>query len=296
MDVRKWRGAATVERPQGCRTRGSTALIGILLLVATATAAACGDGDGEGAATREADGLTSTAPEATRPVLSGVLSRRDVVPSDAEATYSYFAGGDAPCQEPDDPRSIRVPATIYVPDRVAFCFGTTFLQRDTTVTFQPPSGAAQTETLRGLWVYRDFLPGDPLGEYRITAQAGSDTATATFRLVRPQQPWLVVFEPHVGPPGTTFRAAFSGFRPAEKVRIHVCRRTPYQGGRVSLTCDYLTTLAIDADGNGESVFSIQTMATDPVGEYCLISPTIAQQLPPDLDDCQNTFKFSLVAR
>ncbi|MGH9276487.1 MAG: hypothetical protein ACRD12_00025 [Acidimicrobiales bacterium] len=271
-----------------------------MLLLAVVTTA-CGDGVSDGVATQETAGTPSTvaptaAPATTRPVFSGVLARRDALPSDAQGTYGYFVGGDAPCQEPDDPRGIRVPPMILVPVRFAFCFGSAFLNADVAVTFLLPGGGAQTETVRGPWVYRDFVPGDPLGEYRITARAGSNTATGTFRLVRPTQGELFIFDPNVGPPGTTFRAAFSGFRSSEKVRLHVCRRTPYSGSRPSFTCDYLTTLPIDADRNGEAVFSIQTQTTDPVGEYCLISPTIVQRFPPDVDDCQNEYKFALRAR
>ena len=117
------------------------------------------------------------------------------------------------------------------------------------------------------------LPGDPLGQYVITAtQPGVAPASAVFTETLASSPHALVLPLNVPPtnlpalytvtgsPGTTFHIALGGFQPHQSVTLYL-----YGGS-------YLTTLApAETDDNGTAVYALPTESDDPVGGYAVVT-------------------------
>jgi hypothetical protein len=117
------------------------------------------------------------------------------------------------------------------------------------------------------------LPGDPVGEYTITATQGERQAAATFNILPASEPRFAVV-PRTGPPGTTFQIQLVGFPPNQEVAIHLYRLE-------DRVWRYTTSLPtsdtrIQTDERGQATYELATQADDLATAYMLVTVPAAQ--------------------
>jgi hypothetical protein len=129
-------------------------------------------------------------------------------------------------------------------------------------------------------------PGDPIGQYRVTADQGSLHAEGFFSVAAASQPRLLVLadrgqalsEPNAGPPGSRFLVVLGGYPPRAQVSLWLYRLVPSAGDRNLLRyASMIGVAAVDDDGQG--VFALPTAYDDPPGGYLLASDPSAQAGP-----------------
>jgi len=108
------------------------------------------------------------------------------------------------------------------------------------------------------------VPGDPLGNYEVSATQGTLKGTGRFGVSAASTPRMVGIEPSSGPPGTTFRFGIAGFAPNSVVDLYLYRAEGNGSYR------YLTKVPVTMDGLGQTVFSFPTARDDPKGSYCML--------------------------
>lgn len=225
----------------------------------------------------------TAAPVPTEPAealaVGSLLTPRGSVPLGVEAEIALPGTGGVPgcirMPRPELPPRIDVPRSpIHTGQRTWLCFSEGVLP-DVPVDVQIdwPDGQVERYTLApdapiGLtWI---ALPGEPLGDYRVSFVQGERSASASFTVQAPASPTLLI-EPESAPLGSTFSIVLAGFPPDYAVSIHVYEwRTDcagFQGGECNR---YVTTLPpILTDDKGEAVFALPTTPDDPPGSYRL---------------------------
>ena len=108
------------------------------------------------------------------------------------------------------------------------------------------------------------LPGDPVGDYAVRATRGRLTGTGTFTVSPASRPDILVAPPTLAPAGTTFRIGIVGFEPNATVPLFVYRNL--EGGPY----EFVTTLSIKVDAQGQTLYELPTHTDDPRGEYCFL--------------------------
>ncbi len=183
---------------------------------------------------RRADWSRALSPEqaTTTPVAAAqsLLQRQDTPPPEVSAYLPMEYGGLAfTCQAlPDDSLGLQI--TIYeaeheVAQGFSFCFSGYAPNQPIQVEVTLPDGTVRQQEVPALyfgpeamdWVTR---PGDPLGQYSISATQGDQRASGSFVLKPATQPRMVVFQETgvqitIGSsPGSTVQIVLAGFDPA----------------------------------------------------------------------------------
>jgi hypothetical protein len=148
---------------------------------------------------------------------------------------------------------------------------------DGSVEHHPTSRNSRTGTAFLWW---GSEPGDPLGQYEITAVQGPRTARATFRLERQRLPTLRVVQNVVVTDwveaGTTVTVLLAGFRAGGLVRLHTYHLPldqvdPDFPGIGTLAhpgkARYRSSANLTMNGRGELTYRIPTSRADPKGCY-----------------------------
>jgi predicted small lipoprotein YifL len=163
--------------------------------------------------------------------------------------------------------------------------GREVLQRVPPEPYEPTRHPIPHDTPVRYWSW-DTFPGDPLGRYTVIASQGTTEAKASFQLHRASTPKLRVIpsdssvasgkpggitlaefsRPYSSvAPGKPVRIALAGFRPRERVRVHMYE----DEGTNSSGPSYLTSITVQVDDEGEAIHEIASDVGDPPGEYVL---------------------------
>ncbi|MFL5800540.1 MAG: SH3 domain-containing protein [Roseiflexaceae bacterium] len=235
------------------------------------------------------DTPVATTPDAAQPTpAQSPLQRHDTPPAEVVAYLQKEYGGLAfTCQAlPDDSLGLRI--TIYAAEHetgegFSFCFSGYAQNQPIQVAIARPDGTVLRQEVPALpfgpeamdWVTR---PGDPLGQYTVTATQGDQRATGGFTLRSASRPRMVVFQDAgaqlsaAGSPGSTFQVALAGFQPQQQVLLHVYAIGD-TGECPSDTPDcwaYRTSLPpIQVDAAGQAMATVST-TTDDNGIYRLV--------------------------
>jgi hypothetical protein len=121
------------------------------------------------------------------------------------------------------------------------------------------------------------VPGDPLGDYQVTAVQGQLRALGTVRVVDATERRLLVVGNGVDEQayqrferGQTIQVAIGGYRPWSGVQLlvyHTPEGRLQRGGPPLL--EFRTWVQLRTDGQGGSTYSLRTAAGDPSGCYGL---------------------------
>jgi hypothetical protein len=212
------------------------------------------------------------------------LKRRDVPPEGVAAQLSYFRGGGGVCvpeRRNDQPRIVMYNVQQEIATRSPICFMGLAYDQDIDARVMLPDGTMRQKRIAGelcchSWDW-ESLPGDPLGEYIISARQGRIQVTGTFTIIAATAPRILVLPPYA-PAGTTFRIALAGFPPQQRVPLHLYR----VGGE---TCQeppcwsYASALPpAQMDEHGETIYSLSTQPDDPRGGYLVDTGSAAPQM------------------
>jgi hypothetical protein len=117
------------------------------------------------------------------------------------------------------------------------------------------------------------LPGDPLGQYLVTATQDKLDASLKFTLAHGSSPrlWLDAKRSERRPAGTDFDLYLSGFPANRPARIHLY--DTYEGL-------YRTSFTVAIDAIGEAHAIVDTKSDDPPGCYGIISDLTHQPGDP----------------
>lgn len=206
--------------------------------------------------------VTAVISQSVTPEPESPLDQEDTPPEGVEAQLGFFTPGPGPfC-----PLAGSEPA-------VGFDFTEREITQDLTicpVAFGPgeldvqvamPDGSVRQSGSRQ-WKWTT-LPGDPLGEYVVTATQGAVQATGSFTVTAASSPRILALTKSA-PPGETFLIALAGFQPGQDLHL-------YGAG----TCEdnapgwcFRTTLPPpELDARGEAYYQIPTEPDDPTGAY-----------------------------
>lgn len=261
--------------------------------------------------------VVTTGSETTAITESSPLKRRDVPPEGSLAQFEWYEEGNGPCEGFGTPNVPMVRFHLY-PDpliqsdshtessvvsigRFMYMCVLGFGDITPVLHIQDPDGTVHTRQDGGGYgwfspgnagVAWRALPGDPLGDYLITATGDGSVAEAVLSVVPASEPGIVVMEPTepgippglagyaYGPAGTTFTFAIFGFPPEQTVPVYLYFEET-SGNHV-----YLTELrAVQVSAAGTAYFDVVTRVDDPTGHYCV-------QIEPSLPICQGRFSIS----
>jgi hypothetical protein len=218
-----------------------------------------------------------------------VLKRRNLPPQGVERQVTFGAAGDSLCypktrvqiifdRRPFPPPAEGVEGGFVPPNRYAepevgegfwICPAGFDLTKSLRVAVTDPTGKTQVKVLppknpnrsnQSLWQW-DPRPGDPLGEYRVTATQGELHAERTFRLHPASKPNISLVATDIPPqPGDDLRVMLVGFNPRERVRLNVYGLDAEQGGG---KYNYMTSVYIRVGPTGDAIFPLATGRDDP---------------------------------
>lgn len=227
--------------------------------------------------------LPSLTTSPTMVVTESPLRRRDAPPEGVAAQLRVYTGGagHAPPGPTGEPRveffpynGIQEIATDFLIE-----FGGFPLDQALDVQVVQPDGRVRQQQIDldgddAFW-YWESLPGDPYGEYLVTATQEELQATGVFTISAASTPRLYPLLPHgAGRPGTAFQFALAGFQPGQSVPLHLyywiddCSDTSHRGS--DYCWRYATRLpAVQVDSRGEAFYTLVTQPDDPEGKYAL---------------------------
>lgn len=222
-------------------------------------------------------GLTATtgtpAPAVTSPEEpDDLLKRQDPLPDGVPEQVEFFLGGGtkdcSPEKPPEHPQIEGAAPVIEIPTELMLCFVGFNHSNPLTVTVTPPSGSAATTVLlpAGDYFLAKFrwLPGDPVGEYLITAEQEKLDAAVKFTLRHASSPriWLARPPPEWPVAGTDIDLYLGGFPANRPTLLHLY---DYHTAR------YRTSFTVPVGAIGEARVAIDTKLDDPPGCYGIIS-------------------------
>ncbi len=204
-----------------------------------------------------------------------LLQRRDAPPSGIRSQFEFFQEGNGFCRglPSGPPRALVEVNPVEIGQFFAICFPDFVKHRPVNAEVTLPNGDVRRSLVTDIdtdgvayWAW-SALPGDPLGAYGVSATQDAVRGTGTFTVNRASRPGILVPPPHLGPPGTTFRLAIFGFEPNEMVPVYVYRTGTNGGGGLY---DFVTTLSVPVDAEGQAIYELRTRADDPRGTYCFL--------------------------
>jgi hypothetical protein len=199
-----------------------------------------------------------------------LLKRRDPVPDGVTAQLGFGGGGAGGSCFPLQETKIVVRQQLQIADEAyltSICLTGLVPKQDIQVQVALPDGSMRRNRLRAdragtaLWEW-NLLPGEPLGEYTITASQAALRLDSNFTVSAASQPKMLIIPPE-GPPGTTFQIGLAGFQPGTRAMIPLYRHH----ARYST---YLTQLPIEINARGEGLYTLRTRPDDDAGTYDLI--------------------------
>ena len=235
--------------------------------------------------------------------VSSVLQRRDPVPVGVAAVMGSFSGGNA---DECALLSNRGPALVtrggQYADRTTFTIGSItdlcllgFRRGPAVVTITGPDGSVQRHTqcvgcdsYGEAYVTWSLAPGDPIGTHTLAVVQGPvrwkgkvKVRWATERFVR------VLGGRGEGldalPRGVAVPIALGGFRPRERVSIHLYRGDVDEVG--FLHGPYITTLRVRMDKHGQLLLRLPTQRSDAATCYFTVTnPPVPEPVSPNFDD------------
>jgi hypothetical protein len=225
-----------------------------------------------GSPTSTVDGSTPTTVD---PAL-GALQRKDAPPEGVKEQldfFAYYQGPEASCSGLEGSKPAVVVSTPNAGMATAFamCFPGFTPKQPVDVDVRAPDGEVRRVTASEYTFPEEVayatwttVPGDELGEYKVTATQGRRRARGGFSVEPATSPSSVAVEPTTGPAGTTFRFGFAGFDADRVIETYLYRNM----GRGDH--GYLTAIPVTTDEDGQAVLGIPTTPDDPKGSYCLI--------------------------
>jgi hypothetical protein len=215
------------------------------------------------------------------PLALSPLGKRDAPPEGVKGQFEYFSIGDGLCLGLDESKAAVVieDPDVEVATSSFICFPGFDPNKNIDVQTQLPDGTTRDNVVEkteepgvtGFYENVGYLQwiaavGDPLGKHTVTATQGSASAQGSFRVVQPADPRILFTGPTSGPPGTTFTASLAGFPKSTEIPIYLYRSDPD-----SLLWQFVTTLPVRTDPQGQAILEIESQAQDPPGMYCLVN-------------------------
>ncbi|HEX2370652.1 MAG TPA: hypothetical protein VHM94_15605, partial [Acidimicrobiia bacterium] len=99
--------------------------------------------------------------------------------------------------------------------------------------------------------------------YVLTASQGPIRAEVVVEVVLPRDQLMRV-KPESAPPGAAMLLGMAGFDPGAEVPLHL-----YGGSRYDM--EYLASLSVEIDDQGQARTQLQTEPSDPPGFYCIFA-------------------------
>jgi hypothetical protein len=172
------------------------------------------------------------------------------------------------------------PWRIEYGDRATICVGNFRRTEPVMVSVMQPDGVLVQRSLRhatdryrtpGLWSWEWFIsPRLPLGTYRVLAQQGTLTASASFRFRRPAR--RAIGAARLARWGDTVEIFLIHFTPRRRQRLLFYYR-PFTGGRTGIggypSMEFVTWVSVPLDGQGDGTYRFRA-AGDRPGRYIAV--------------------------
>jgi len=212
------------------------------------------------------------------------LKHHDAPPNGVEAQLSYTVLNEGwLCLDLAGNRLVKVvetnailshPAIVSV---VNICATNFVANANLQFELRLPNGSVRRNQVRtnnggsAVWEVT-ILPGDPTGDYTITATQNNVQATNTFTVQQPLERRMLIFPPK-GPAGGRFRIALAGYAPYQVVTLDLYYYEKDKSLCPLLGCHaYLTRLPpVQTDAQGTAIYVLRTQPDDPPNTY-LVNP------------------------
>lgn len=237
------------------------------------------------------DFLQTSTPlsDTTTPGANSPLKRRDSAPLDLVALQLTAVLSDSTVDScttwyaPEEGFELHFDRLdLEIGQRFGFCFSGVAEDQPLDIEVMRPDGTRRaiqipartfSETAILEWLP---LPGDPLGEYTVSALHANQQTTKTFTLLPATQPRIAVSDRDGSPdditiqPGQALRIVLAGFPPQQTVALHLYHRE--QGVQCSVDpCDqYVSTIRVPVDQGGQAISVLPTLRDDPEGIYHIV--------------------------